>query len=361
MTVNRMLELQERSWRLQAEGRFDAARFACREALCLAEESEGPVSADVANLLNDLAEIERDRDDVAVALALVERALSIEDALGDTFVGDAAARIRARTLALSGEIRRLQGNYAAAERDLHMALSHAAASFGEVSAEAAEARNNLGVLYKYCGRFDEGLRLYQAALDAIHATDGRASLAAATVYHNIGGILHARGDFAAAEEPARTAWEISRRLLGDDDWRAMLDAAAYAAVLDGLERYDESAAIYCAALAVFEKAFGTAHSEIATTLHNLAATLAMRGDRDAAERMYRRSLAMKEKLFGVDHPDVASTCNNLGHLMIDLGRPEAATPLLERAVAILETRVSPAHPHLALARNNLRRAQGIDP
>lgn len=53
--------------------------------------------------------------------------------------------------------------------------------------------------------------LYQQAL---RSTD-KESLACATIHHNIGGILHAQGNFAAAEEPARKAWDISRRLLGE--------------------------------------------------------------------------------------------------------------------------------------------------
>ena len=56
--------------------------------------------------------------------------------------------------------------------------------------------------------------------------------AAATVYHNIGGILYARGDFATAEGPARKARKISCQLLGEDAPRTMLDATAYAGILE---------------------------------------------------------------------------------------------------------------------------------
>ena len=61
MNAGRAIELQEQAWSLQAEGKLDQALIACREALRLMEESEGPDSPDAANLLNDLAEIENDR------------------------------------------------------------------------------------------------------------------------------------------------------------------------------------------------------------------------------------------------------------------------------------------------------------
>ena len=61
MTVERAIELQERSWNFQAEGMLDEASCACREALRLFELEEDSHSPDVANLLNDLADIEHRR------------------------------------------------------------------------------------------------------------------------------------------------------------------------------------------------------------------------------------------------------------------------------------------------------------
>lgn len=259
MNVERAIALQEQAWTLQSEGKLEDALSACREALRLMEESEGPDSPDVANLLNDLVDIETERQNFPAALALAERAQAIADVLGTRFSGEDVVRIQLRTLELLGTIRRTLGDYARAEADLQGALAAAAAEFGDASSEAAEAKNNLGVLYKHWGRFDEGLQLYEQALCSV----GEESPESAILYHNIGGILHAEGNFAAAEEPARKAWDISRRLLGEDDPRTILDAAAYAAVLDGLERYNESEPIYRRALAFFEKTYGPEHLEVA--------------------------------------------------------------------------------------------------
>ncbi len=356
MSVERAIELQDKAWSLQGEGRFEEALIVCREALRSIEESEGPESADAANLLNDLAEIESERQNFQSALALAERAQTIEDVLGGRFTGENAARIRSKTLELLGLTRCKLGDYGRAEDDLKRSVAIAAAQFGEASEQAAEAENNLAVLYKYWGRFEEGLQLYARALRSTIALHGEESLSSGAVYHNIGGILHAQGDFAAAEKPARRAWEISRRLLGDDDPHTMLDAAAYAGILDGLNRVEESEPIYRQALAIFETVFGPEHYETASILHNLAAVLAARGHLEQAEEHYRRALAIKEKLLGADSPDVALTRNNLGRLLDGAGRPGEAVPLLERAVAVLEKQLTPGHPHLALARENLEQA-----
>jgi tetratricopeptide (TPR) repeat protein len=354
--VELTVKLQEQSWNLQAEGKLDEAATAVKKALLLLEKSGDASSPDAANLLNDLAEIESERQNFQDALLLAERAHSIEDQLGNSFAGEGAAQIRGRTMGLIGEISRVRGDFDCAEVSLKKALWIMATEFGEASEQVAQAWNNLAVLYKACGRFDEGLYLYQQALDSVVKLNCEDCLACSVIYHNIGGILHSKGDFTAAEPPGRRAWEISRRLLGEDAPQTLFDAVAYAAILDGLQRYDESEAIYRRALAIFEKTFGPEHYEVASNLHNLAAVLCARGHVDQAEKLYRRALAIKEKLLGEDSPDAALTLNNLGALLTRAGRPEEAAGLLQRAFAILHDRVPPDHPHLALARVNLESA-----
>jgi tetratricopeptide (TPR) repeat protein len=356
MNTDRAVELQEQAWSLQAEGKLDEAATAVGQALLLLEESGEANSPDSANLLNHLAEIENERQSFQDALAVAERAHSVENKLGDLFAGEDAAQIRARTMDLIGEICRIRGDYVRAEVSLKEALQIMSTEFGEASERVAETRNNLAVLYKACGRFDEGLRLYEQALDSIVKLHGEDCLASSVIYHNIGGILHSKGDFTAAEQPGRRAWEISRRLLGEDDPRTLFDAVAYAAILDGLQRNDESEAIYRRVLVIFEKTFGPEHYEVASNLHNLAAVVCARGDLAQAEQLYRRALAVKEKLLGADSTDAALTLNNLGALLNLRGRPREAEVMLQSAVETLQTQLAPDHPHLALARANLNSA-----
>jgi len=65
MSAERAIELQAQSWALEADGKLDEASRACREALRLMEAAEGEASPDVANLLDDLAEIEQERQKTA--------------------------------------------------------------------------------------------------------------------------------------------------------------------------------------------------------------------------------------------------------------------------------------------------------
>ncbi|MEJ1962697.1 MAG: tetratricopeptide repeat protein [Gammaproteobacteria bacterium] len=277
MSLERALELQERSWQLESEGRLDEAARALREAIGLMELAEGSQAPDVANLLNELGAIENDRGDFDSATGLGERAWQILVALESEFTGEEATHIRIRTLSILGAACRSNALYADGERYLKLALELARGEIGDDSEAAARARNELGMLYRYWGRFVEAAELYNRARISLVATHGENSLECAALYHNMGGLAHARGDFEQAAAFGLQAWEISRAALGEDDPRALLDAIGYGAALEGLGRYAESEQRYREAWPGLEKRLGARHLEIANLLHNLGAVVEARG------------------------------------------------------------------------------------
>ncbi len=355
MSLERVIELQERAWELEQHGELDQAFVIAREALGLLEQLEGGDSPDVANLLNDLVAIEQARQNFDAALVLAERARHIERGWDGSSPDESELRIRLKTESLLGELQRARGDFARAEAHLTAALELSRA-LGD-AAEIAYAENALGIFCKYAGRFDEALELYARALATLTEIHGERSLEVGGVWHNIGGALHARGDFVAAEGPARRAWEIARQHLGEDDPRTHLDAAAYAAVLDGLERYTESETLYRRALSRFRVAFGPVHYELAATWHNLGSVVEQQGRADEAEGCYREAWRIKRQLFGDDHPDLALTLNNLGRLLCERGRRLEALPLLEAAHATLERSLPDGHPQRGRVFQNLERAR----
>ena len=62
----------------------------------------------------------------------------------------------------------------------------------------------------------------------------------ATLYHNLGGPEHARGEYARGEPFARRSVEIRERALGPDHIDVAADVAALAGLLDGQGKYEES-------------------------------------------------------------------------------------------------------------------------
>ncbi len=92
---------------------------------------------------------------------------------------------------------------------------------------------------------------------------------------------------------------------------------------------------------------------MAISLNNLAALYQAKGDYGRAEPLYQRALALWEKALGSDHPDVAISLNNLAALYMGKGEYGRAEPLYQRALAIGEKALGPDHPDVAGSLNNL--------
>jgi len=90
-------------------------------------------------------------------------------------------------------------------------------------------------------------------------------------------------------------------------------------ILQDRGNYTEAEASFRESLALFRKALGEEHPEVATSLSNLGLLLLERGEYVAAEARLREALALKRKLLGPEHPDVAPILNNLAKLLQDRG------------------------------------------
>jgi tetratricopeptide (TPR) repeat protein len=210
--------------------------------------------------------------------------------------------------------------------------------------------NRLGMRHKYAGRFAAAERAYCGALGlALTRRTPDAGLLA-DLYHNLGGLEHARRRFAAAEPLARRAVELRTHALGEHHPAVAADRAALAAILDALGHSEAAELLLRQAL----QALAPDHKDVAPALNNLAAIRQRASAPREAEQLYRRALALKQRQHGPGHRELAATLNNLATLLREQGRATEALPLYQRALEILERTVEPDHPSLASCRANAR-------
>ncbi len=145
----------------------------------------------------------------------------------------AAASDRRRALRLGQRYCAL-GRYREAETQFREAAKAAAVLFGRHSMEVAAALNNRAMVCKYDGRFDTAARIYGRSLQLAIAAYGPEHPALASIYHNLGGLEHARGRFARGEPLARKAVELRRRALGADHPQVAADAVGVGCAPGGL-------------------------------------------------------------------------------------------------------------------------------
>jgi tetratricopeptide (TPR) repeat protein len=337
-----------------AARRLLPAARAARQAATLYAAAEGPRHPDVANALVELGQIEEARERLRHARRAYQRALRILAATGNRPPTDrelGQLRVRARIL-LAGTERAL-GRFVEADRGYRRAFADARGCLAAHDPDRAGLLNNWGMLRKYQGRFAEAIRLYQRALRIVRANRDREALA--NLYHNLGGIEHARGRFAAGVPHARRSVALRQSTRGRNHPLVAADLAALAALLDGAERRDEAATVYQRALAIFRRRLGPHSSEMALALAGLADLRQKQGQLATAERLYRRSLAILESILGSDHPDVALTLHNLAHLLRAGGDLKGAQPLYARALRTFERALGPRHPHTRACRAGYRK------
>src|SRR5579872_353543 len=101
--------------------------------------------------------------------------------------------------------------------------------------------------------------------------------------------------------------------------------------------------------------FPDGHTDLASSLNNLAFLYSSQGKLRDAEPFYKDALEIRKRLIkGQDHPDLALSLNNLATLYKDLGRLGDAEPLNRDAVEMYKRLFKGQdHPNLAVSLNNL--------
>jgi tetratricopeptide (TPR) repeat protein len=292
-------------------------------------------SLESASLYNQLAETAEARGHCQQAQTNALRAWEMMTRLGFRCRTMEAESIRTEALGRMGSALRVAGRYPEAKDWLIRALQRAE-RYGQ---GLPSALNRLGVLYQCTGDFVEAEQLYRQAL-WLAATD---SDEAAGAYRNLGALAHARGSYAEGEADAHRAWQIRLQLHGPSHPETLSDACAYAAILDGLGRFEESEPMYWSALRFLQRIHGGENLEIAGILHNLANVRRALNDPQGAEALYWLAVAMKEKLLGAGHPETAWTMHCYALMLAD-SRLKEAWDMEWRAMAVFEMAFALSHP-----------------
>ncbi|WP_366558281.1 tetratricopeptide repeat protein [Okeania sp. SIO3B5] len=93
-----------------------------------------------------------------------------------------------------------------------------------------------------------------------------------------------------------------------------------ASLYESQGRYSEAEPLYTKALEMRKQLFRSAHSEIASSLNNLAYLYKSQGRYTEAEPLYTKALEMRKQLFGSAHSYIATSLNNLAALYKSQGR-----------------------------------------
>ncbi|GAB4367993.1 MAG: hypothetical protein Kow0062_00840 [Acidobacteriota bacterium] len=235
-------------------------------------------------------------------------------------------------------------------------LERQRAVFGEPSREVAGSLEDLANILAAAGRYEEAGTSIDKALAMSLALDGELSLQVAACHETRATLLqYSQGNYAAAEEQARKALDIRRRLTGLETMDASLSMNNYGVLLLLQGKYDEALPVLQEAVDNLRAVAGDRHPELAKALENLGNVYYRKRQFDRTLELLGEVAAMRRDVLGEESPAYARTLNNLGMVYDASGRPAEAERALRDAVARMEKAYGPDHPDLASSRWSLAR------
>ena len=244
---------------LLQQGKYSEAEGFLRRALAEAEKAGAPT--EIADALNNLAELHRNQNRYDDALAELTRARKLAD-------GSPAPdpSFQSILLAALAGVHLDRASYDEAERYAKLYLDLLAGNAELRTPDlVAIGKVNLGEIYRRQGRLADAEPLLAEALEG-----GR--------------------DALCPENPKLLYFRVDAALLYAEQGKP-----------------ERAEALYRESLATIEKALGPNHPDVAANLHELAGMLVAQRRFAEARDLYQRALGIREQVFGADHPVTAVT------------------------------------------------------
>jgi len=369
---------------LNTVGRAADAERASRADLRNAERRYGAESAEVAEILDELAVALRrgGKAGDSEALEVCQRAVRIKE---QTY-GESDART-ATSLHNLGLLWYSRKEYVRADSTLHAALEIRKARLGSNDPDIAKSLLALGSVEHARGRYDEALRLLERsvaindaalkgndpekaygliALSSIRYSLGEYASAIplldkaidlwqrssapnravlANCFHNRGAILSEIGDYERASEDLRRALRLREEALGHDNTLVASTLTALASASGAAGNRSEEKESLERALAIFERA-QPGGADAGWVRAKLGWVYLEENDLTRADGAFRRSLVEQESALGQEHPDLWICLRGLAMTARRRGDWTEAQQYYDRAIRLLRATSGLSHPDL---------------
>ncbi|MBO1047233.1 MAG: tetratricopeptide repeat protein [Dolichospermum sp. DEX182a] len=240
---------------------------------------------------------------------------------------------------------RLQGRYNDAEPLYLQSLDIRKRQLGDDHPDVATSLNNLALLYRLQGRYNDAEPLYLQSLDIRKRQLGDDHPDVATSLNNLALLYRLQGRYNDAEPLYLQSLDIRKRQLGDDHPDVATSLNNLALLYRLQRRYNDAEPLYLQSLDIRKRQLGDDHPDVATSLNNLALLYKKQGRYNDAEPLYLQSLDIRKRQLGNDHPDVATSLNNLAGLYESQGKYLEAEDLAKQALIIYQNRLGNEHPN----------------
>lgn len=317
----------------RSQGRYDEAKPLYQRALELNQRLLGYDHPEVANSLNNLALLYTSSGLLQAHHDEAEKFYGQALELYQQSLGEKHPTV-ANSLNNLAELYRIQGRYGEAEPLYQKALEIKKALLGEQHPDFAVSLNNLALLYQEQGQYEAAEKLYRQALQIFQQLPGKELPAMATSLNNLAQLYRMQSRNEEAETLYQQALDLRRRLLGEADPAIAVSLSNLGLLYQEQGEYEKAESLYQQALDLRMRLFGKQHPDSMTSLDNLAWLYQEQGRYQEAESLYRQVLEISKQLFGEEHLDVAINLDKLALLYQDQERYEEAEQFYQQALEL---------------------------
>jgi tetratricopeptide (TPR) repeat protein len=169
----------------------------------------------------------------------------------------------------------------------------------------------------------------------------------------MGHVLRDQGRHEEAVEFEEKSFEISRRVLSEDDTDRGVYMNNLAITYGDLGRHEDALAMQESVLEFRQRVLPPNHPDIGDSMNNLALTYGALCRHEHALAMQESVLEFRRRVLPPNHPDIGSSMNNLALTYGALCRHEHAQAMAESALEFRRRVLPPGHPDIAMSLYNI--------
>lgn len=224
----------------------------------------------------------------------------------------------------------------------------------ENNVEYIENLRSLGEILTVKGDFEQAEKYLQKALEAFQAKYNRPHLNTLSTQSQLGNLYMSIGDHQTAQKVFAETLEKTISLLGKTNYEVAKTYNRIAVNYISLAQYDSAVTYSERALDIYDQIYDDkAHTDILSSLNNLALAKDYQGKTSEAIEIYRDIISKKEQKNGTDHPKNAVAMYNLATILQLNKSFNEAYDLMQRVLKIQKKSLGEDHPYISLYYINL--------
>ncbi|MEN8226289.1 MAG: tetratricopeptide repeat protein, partial [Bacteroidota bacterium] len=212
-----------------------------------------------------------------------------------------------------------------------------------LDSNSIKARNNLGLLYKNLGRYNDALRVYFEGEGIVRRERGPNDSLLVILYINVGNIYNLMQDYDLALQYFNYANKICTDL-GMKTYPANTVHANMGNTYYGMQEWRKALHFYKLGI---EAKINTDRRRLDIAYANCATIYERLGELDSASMYFNFSIQEKIAFAGEETYRLIPTYVNYGGLLLQMGNIEEAFYYLSRALELAEERYDDKHPDVA--------------